>query len=114
MIGSFTAVADRPRPKNNRLFRPRPERADRQKEAAHLQGLDPDFSGPFTRTLRARALRPGRPGEASERARVFFLLPVTHTCKSMESIQLFKLGSLHLHWQDGTNLLPCTYALMGL
>jgi hypothetical protein len=74
---------------------------DRQKEAACPQGLDPDFGGPFMRTSRARALRPkpgpARRGEASERERMFFFLPLTHTCKSMESIQLFKLGSLHLH-----------------
>jgi hypothetical protein len=51
---------------------------------------------PFARSPKPEP-GPARRGEASERARVFFLLPVTHTCKSMESIQPFKLGSLHLH-----------------
>jgi hypothetical protein len=52
-------------------------------------------------------------GEPSERARVLPSSSHSHL-QSMESIQLFKLGSLHLHWQGGTNLLSCTYALMDL
>jgi len=36
-----------------------------QKEAAHPQGLRPDFGGPFTRM--SRALRHARPGEPSAR-----------------------------------------------
>jgi hypothetical protein len=58
---------------------------DRQKEAARPLGLDPDFGGPFTRTLRARALRPkpepepARRGEARRASTLvcssFFLSP---------------------------------------
>jgi hypothetical protein len=76
---------------------------DRQKEAACPQGLDPDFGGPFTRTSRARALRPKpepEPGPArrGERARACVLHSSSHPhLQEHGSIQLFKLGSLHLH-----------------
>ena len=56
-----------------------------QKEVAPLQGKGPNFGGPFTQVMRGRAHRPRpapprptRRGEASERARVFFLPPI-HT-----------------------------------
>ena len=60
-----------------------------KKESASPQGEGPDFGGPFTRTSCARPLRLASPrhatprqawpGEASERARVFFLIPLNHT-----------------------------------
>jgi hypothetical protein len=54
----------------------------RQKEAVPPQGEGPYFGKPFTRMSCARALRPGpaRPGEASERARVWLstLSPLIH------------------------------------
>jgi hypothetical protein len=63
-----------------------------------------DWTG-FWRTIHAHVARPrpllearARPGEARRACTpVFFLLPLTHACKSMESIQLFKLGFLHLY-----------------
>jgi hypothetical protein len=87
-IGSFTAVAVRPRPKNNRLFRPRPERADRLFTGSAKRSRTPARVGPgFWRTIHAHVAcaRPSpearaRPGPArrGERARACVLPSSSH------------------------------------
>jgi hypothetical protein len=67
-----------------------------QKEAACLQGLDRILAD-HSRARRAFAKPELGLARRGERARMFFFLSLTHTCKSIESIQLFKLDCLHLH-----------------
>jgi hypothetical protein len=87
-IGSFTAIAVRLRPKNNRLFRPRPGRADRLFTGSAKRSRTPARVGSgFWRTIHEHVAcaRPSpEPGEArrGERARAcssFFFSPTLAT-----------------------------------
>ena len=87
----------------------------RQKEAALLQGDEPDFGGPFTRMSHVRAAsprhgtaRPGqaRRGEASERARVVFPFSSHTPLRVVERTHYIKRSNSSSTSKVGLNLAP--------